>query len=181
MYGNLFIGASCKKLIVEFILIRFLPPVTMKSSMLRRSIRAKREAKKYFCRDEIKIEMSRIKLKCHVDFNLDVPVSTQTLWASSQACNGWHEVVIRCRSAALPSWVALTVLVAILFGWRPTPQTMTPELLPTTLCHPLHAREDARSVSVLTEERKMHTSRLKSTWLFNFILDISSLMLKCWL
>ena len=42
--------------------------------------------------------MSRIKLKHHIDFNLDVSifrssVSTQTLRASSQACSGWHEVV----------------------------------------------------------------------------------------
>ena len=39
--------------------------------------------------------------------------------------------------------VALTVLVAILFGWRPTPQTLTPGLLSTTSCHPLHAWEDS--------------------------------------
>ena len=32
----------------------------------------------------------------------------------------------------------------------------------TTLCHPLHAWEDARRVCVLTEERKMDTLRLKS-------------------
>jgi hypothetical protein len=68
---------------------------------LRRSIRATREEKKYFCHVDFnldasfKLEMSRIKLK-HIDFNLDVcifrsSVSKQTLRASTVVVRHCHQ------------------------------------------------------------------------------------------